>query len=586
MLAYAQWSPSASAADDLGTAIAATDWVAASSVQIARLEQQRSTWFRVDVSMVPPSTTWHLVVDSFRPDKVIFYAPTRERSWASQTAGNYVAHAQWPLQTRAPTFLLDLEPGHYSIYMRVTGSPRIFLDSSEIRQAATSQTQASIEALLYGAVFGMCGLVMVSQLLLWAYFKSETGISQLLYTLTLLMAALYGGGFAQWVLDFSRPWPVLLFGLVACSLSYFFARFNTQWLGLKKLSPMADKLHQWFSLAATTMAVAAVVWGGLDMGIALTRVLFVSNMAMCLVLAAWLAHRRWPGALSYLLVFGIIDVAGLARIFRNMGVIPAEYSPELLMMCALTVHLILVTLLLSYQQVVLRRVVELERRHRQEQEDFADMVSHEFRTPLAIISTSAQMMAAGVDGPREKLLQRVDNIRGATKRLSTLLDDYLSIGRLKSVHDTLRLRRCDFYEVLEEATSDWPLERIQITGQPCPSAWVCDPSLMSIVLRNLLANADRHAPHGSVIVLRIGGDLPTRMDIEVIDQGDGIADDEISKIFSKYFRGRAARSQPGAGLGLYLVKKIVTAHQGLIRAHSVPGQGTTFRLSLPALPLP
>lgn len=165
--------------------------------------------------------------------------------------------------------------------------------------------------------------------------------------------------------------------------------------------------------------------------------------------------------------------------------------------------------------------------------------------------------------------------------MNVLLDDYLSMDRLDSASQPIRPKPCDFYDILEESTSDWPLSRVRLSIKSLPSQFVCDPDLIRIALRNLLANADRHSPPEQPIDLEVWT-TDGVLHLTVRDQGEGIPPDELQRLFQKYFRGRASQGKPGAGLGLYLVHRIVTAHGGKIAVQSVQGHGTTFSLELPS----
>ena len=161
------------------------------------------------------------------------------------------------------------------------------------------------------------------------------------------------------------------------------------------------------------------------------------------------------------------------------------------------------------------------------------------------------------------------------------MDEYLSLERLENADQPARMSACDPLELLEDAAADWPDGRVVLRTQKLPSRFVCDPDLLQIALRNLLANADRHSPAETSIQLTATGDLRGGLRIEVIDQGEGLAPDELSRLFQKYFRGRAATSKPGAGLGLFMVKRIVELHGGQITVQSTLGQGSRFVIQLP-----
>jgi signal transduction histidine kinase len=122
-----------------------------------------------------------------------------------------------------------------------------------------------------------------------------------------------------------------------------------------------------------------------------------------------------------------------------------------------------------------------------------------------------------------------------------------------------------------------------LTVRNLPGKFVCDPHLLQIVLSNLLANAHRHSPAEAIIELDAVGDEHGGLLVAVTDHGEGIAPDEIPRLFQKYFRGRSALGQPGAGLGLFMVQRIVGLHGGRILVKSMPGTGSSFEIRLPAI---
>lgn len=568
---------------DLQSVLSVKDWT---TVDTHFLKQRMlgTTWYRIEIANTAAAkTSWHLVVDAIRVDEVELYARPSGQEWSQQKAGGRIHRSVWPLQGRVPTFALDLEPGKHTFFLRVKGPQHWFLETAEIRSVPFNLALTGKEALMFGGTLALCLLIVVAQMVLWGYTRDHTFGGHALYSLALLFTLAASSGYWQLLVDFSSDTIVKLTGVALCVGYFHIARFSAGWLNLRKLSARLDRWHLAVALVITLVACAVVLMGRFEEGLNVTRMLLLVSWPLYFVWALWLWNRQWPGAKSYVLLFWIVDIGGLLRLLRNMGVVPQQFVPDELLLVVLVVHLLSVGIYLLYRQIALGRLLAQERLRREEQNDFVQMVSHEFRTPLAIINTTAQVISAQPDMPQDKLAERITNIREATKRLTSLLDDYLSVARMDSVYQPVKLDACDFYEIVEEATSDWPLERIRIEGKPCPSSWVCDSSLITIALRNLLANADRHSPASALITLRIGGDLAHALEVEVSDQGDGIADDEIHRIYSKYFRGRDTHNQPGAGLGLYLVKKIIHAHHGSISCMSTLGQGTTFRISLPAL---
>ncbi len=115
---------------------------------------------------------------------------------------------------------------------------------------------------------------------------------------------------------------------------------------------------------------------------------------------------------------------------------------------------------------------------------------------------------------------------------------------------------------------------------------LADPKRVGQVLRNLLSNAAKYSPEGEPIELRARSDGPGRVRIEVADHGSGIHPGDLPFIFEKFGRGRDAQGKqvPGAGLGLYLSRRIVRAHGGELTVETRPGEGSVFGFDLVSAP--
>jgi signal transduction histidine kinase len=209
------------------------------------------------------------------------------------------------------------------------------------------------------------------------------------------------------------------------------------------------------------------------------------------------------------------------------------------------------------------------------------MVSHEFRTPLAIINTVTQQLARQLDAPRDKNLQRCANVRAATQRMTDMMDEFLSADR---VGGALRLNMGLFEprQFMNALVAEWEGERLELVCDHLPDSFTGDAALLRVAVRNLIANALQHSPVASPVRIALQGTPDRGLEISVTDQGAGIPEDELPKLFQKYFRGRGSQGQPGAGLGLYLVESIAALHGGSVRVVSEVGRGSTLVMTLPS----
>lgn len=218
-----------------------------------------------------------------------------------------------------------------------------------------------------------------------------------------------------------------------------------------------------------------------------------------------------------------------------------------------------------------------------EQRNFLGMVSHEFRTPLGIINASAEMIAMDRSGQVE---EDVDRIRRAVQRMARLIDTILADEWLDAASMSLSPQTLNLGKTLATICAD----RSGIDCRNAISFITASPSihvrgdamLLPLVFSNLLDNAIKYSPAGRPIDVQLSAS-EMGIVVSVRDYGIGISDEEKAKIFDKYYRSVTVGAKSGAGLGLYLVRKIVHLHQGRITVASPSGGGTLFTVCLPRI---
>lgn len=213
---------------------------------------------------------------------------------------------------------------------------------------------------------------------------------------------------------------------------------------------------------------------------------------------------------------------------------------------------------------------------------FVQNTAHEFRTPLASISTNSYMMAQ--NNNLEKRLEREENVQKQIARITKLVDMLLLMAQLEdqsqlspipvnlsttlySIHDNL----CERYDCTPRATFDVPPDLPRIIG---------DPMHLISAFTNVLDNAYRYTPDDGQITIQAGVD-DVSIWVEIRDTGLGIHPSNLEKIFDTFWRLDDAHSTPGLGLGLAITKKIILLHNGTITVDSAQGDGTTIRITLP-----
>ncbi len=230
------------------------------------------------------------------------------------------------------------------------------------------------------------------------------------------------------------------------------------------------------------------------------------------------------------------------------------------------------------------RALERELTAKENQNQFLGMVSHEFRTPLAIIDSAAQLLAMRAEQTGADMQERLSVIRGSVQRLTGLIDSHLTDERLQSNALVLERSPTDLAILILTVANPFQvaypdrLFRVDLGGLPRQAD--VDSHLISVVLTNLITNAVKYSAPGTAITLNGHTDGAMAV-IEVADQGRGIPDCEIPRLFDRFFRGSCAIGVPGTGIGLHTVQRIVHLHGGAVAVDSRLGEGTRFRVVLP-----
>ncbi|MBI4742396.1 MAG: PAS domain-containing sensor histidine kinase [Betaproteobacteria bacterium] len=235
----------------------------------------------------------------------------------------------------------------------------------------------------------------------------------------------------------------------------------------------------------------------------------------------------------------------------------------------------------------LRLAKECAERALDDQRQFLAMASHEFRSPLAAVDSAAQLLELQCRGSENGSAPVIRRIRRAVKRLSDFLENCLTEDRLDTEHWSLSgepFAPADFLRsVIEQMQQQSPNHRLVLRDEKLNGVFTSDPQMLRIMLHNLLGNAVKYSPLGGDVTLAAQQDELGRLHLTVSDQGIGIAPQDRERIFQKYVRAQVGGGIEGAGLGLYLVSRIVALHQGEIGVSSTPGQGTSFKVVLPPM---
>ncbi|WP_179374831.1 sensor histidine kinase [Winogradskyella wichelsiae] len=251
-------------------------------------------------------------------------------------------------------------------------------------------------------------------------------------------------------------------------------------------------------------------------------------------------------------------------------------------------------ILMVYNNITLQKNVELEILNtlKKEQElselksRFISMASHEFRTPLsAILSSAILIEKLNASGKEDKRLKHVSKIRSNVKNLVVILNDFLSLSKLQEGKVIAKPSRFDLIDFSKSVVEE--MESVKKSGQTINFESknykidvFLDQKLMQHVLFNLLSNAIKYSKENKTIVFKIKT-KKNQVFIAIIDEGIGIPKEEIEHMFQRFYRANNTTNIEGTGLGLNIVKQYTELMGGTIKIESILNVGSTFNIQLP-----
>lgn len=229
--------------------------------------------------------------------------------------------------------------------------------------------------------------------------------------------------------------------------------------------------------------------------------------------------------------------------------------------------------------------LEQSRQFDQQKNEFISIASHELKTPVTTIKAYAQLAEASDDFDAVKIF--LSKINAQADKLNTLIGQLLDISKMETGRLEYHKEQINFDTYLQETVASlrslYGAHKVDYQWTGDRRDVLIDKLRMEQVMSNLLGNAAKYsAPHSAIAVSCVSS--PTTIHVSVNDQGIGITTENVHSVFEKFFREEdASRSYSGFGMGLYITKSIVEAHEGKIWVESTKGVGSSFTFTLPAV---
>lgn len=278
------------------------------------------------------------------------------------------------------------------------------------------------------------------------------------------------------------------------------------------------------------------------------------------------------------------DATG-ARLDRQQAAI-IQVIVSILGIIALGIFLSVMMLRTMAERQRIRMSLSRERESAELYRSFVGLVSHQFRTPLAVIDSSMQRILRSGDAmDQAEIERRALQVRSEVRDLTRLIEATLEVIRLDTGQVAMKPRNCDIAALLERVKArqltETPDRAIDIViGDEVPPSFVSDPFLAEQVLTNLVSNAVKYSPETETVLIGVRAEN-RQICFSVQDQGIGIPAEEQDKLFGHFFRASTAQEVPGTGVGLSISAQLAELLGGRLDFVSTAGIGSTFTLRLP-----
>ncbi|MBB3639117.1 sensor histidine kinase [Variovorax atrisoli] len=492
-------------------------------------------------------------------------------------------------------------PETYYVRVRTHGLAPLCL---HVWQRAGMERVEISRMVLVSALAGAFGVMVLMNLIFWVWLRNGIYAVYALFLAFMFVFVALMQGYANSLLFPEAPVVADRFmDVISSALMSIGAVFAWRFFDYDSYSPWAAWLMK--AAAATFAATAFLSAWGVQAAVHVAIYLQMGVGVFNLGFFVWLMLRH--RAFHYLLATTIFTCVNLSWTFYVLVLLGVVNMSQPYLLDSWIPMLQLANLaMLNFAVASRSRQAELALRaerkvafdsmkvakkaleDRVRQREFVAVVSHEFRTPLAIVDAVAHALELSPSGRDEAVKRAVGKIRKAIRRLAVLIenilqDDALAVGSTKPA-----ARSFDLREVIESVAGvGLPEENARLSVEAPTQRTMCmgDPAKIEMAIRNLVHNALKYSPSNSTVTVRCDS-MTGFFSVTVCNQGEPIPDGEQSSLFERYFRGATSTQVPGSGLGLHISRTIARQHGGDVVLLSSDDQGTVFRLTIPLEPAP
>jgi signal transduction histidine kinase len=561
-------------------------------------------WLKFTVQRSPGETgeLWLEIQPPYLDDIRLYEPdPVQPGQFRERRAGDHLPFAAREVAYRAFIFRLDPpdEQAHtYFLRLQTSSTSALLLQlwRPDVFQAAVAKEMG-----LLGGYFGVIMVTVLAHLVYWLWLRNALYICYVIYLMVTACALFGTNGLAAQYLFQDGPllnnlWVAIASLCSSATAGLFFSRI----LFISRNNVWLFRLYR-LQIAVPAVSLLLIPGGHYTEAAALVNWLNLLAGLASVGHAFRLYLGGMPGGI-FLLVSLSLFLAGLfPMLLKTLGLLP--YSALWVfhgIQIAAVGHVLMMNLAVSarmrsieqarQEAVVLagesEAVAQQERRFRGHQSRFLAMLSHELKTPLSVIEGAVQSLERLPGAEHAEVVRRHRRIRQSVERLDVLLGQCLTQDRLDDSGLVPRFSAVDIVGLLNTLVADRLENNAPILLQAPAALYLSgDFALLHIALVNLIDNALKYSPPDTLVRVSVGEaavEKQNGVEVLVADSGPGIPAALAERIFEPFVRGEQQGDISGAGLGLYLVRRIVELHQGYIRLLE-QSQGACFYIWLPTV---
>jgi signal transduction histidine kinase/DNA-binding response OmpR family regulator len=550
--------------------------------------------FKIKNTLAREERDWILEVGNSLLHAIEFYCIDASGNITYRKTGKDVPLDQREVQVRAFLFQLTFDQQNTNtIYLRLSGNDHKMLDMvvwERDRYARYLRISDVILAFYFGILFALSAY----NLFLFFSIRDRSYLYYVLFIASTALSQLHLSGWGSEYLGMEFLVGQYSFILYPFLATVFACLFSIRFLNIKNFSPVIYKVLTGYLIVLTMVTCFGFYKPYIPVVLKLGSVFMVLGAAILVGTGIFISRKGYRPARYFLVGWSVVLAGVLVMQLKHLGYLPVTLLTRYMMKFASSFEAIIFSLGLAdrlHTTTLQLKMKTLETQQLAESEkmksDFFSNITHEFRTPLMLISGHIKQLITQ-SKPGSEVHDRLKVAERNTAHLHRLITQLLDISRLDAgmlkvsqgqvqIKTFFRLIIGTFNSVADNRKLSFKTEL------DLPHAWIMtDEDKLEKIMYNILSNAFKFTDTGGVTLKASLSSLPDALNIEVADTGKGIAPEHIPMIFNRFYQvNTEGMNEGGTGIGLALTKELVTIMGGTIGVESREKAGTRFLISLP-----